>query len=69
MKESSMKEASLFWNEAYKNIKEYGFNRLGVRNMDETLYFLICILIKLKPKKRIKLLKLKLNPQKNVEYL
>ena len=39
MKESSLKDASLFWNEVYNNRLKYGFNTYGVGNMDETPIF------------------------------
>ena len=39
MKESSLKEASLFWNEVYNNRMKYGFNTYEVGNMDETPIF------------------------------
>ena len=39
MKESSLKEASLFRNEVYNNRMKYGFNTYGVGNMDETPIF------------------------------
>ncbi len=39
MKESSLKEVSLFWNEVYNNRMKYGFNRYGVGNIDETPIF------------------------------
>ena len=39
MEKSSLKEASLFWNEVYNNRLKYGFNTYGVGNMDETPIF------------------------------
>ena len=39
MKESSLKEASLLWNEVYNNRMKYGFNTYGVGNIDETPIF------------------------------
>ena len=39
MKESSLKEASLFWNEVYNNRLKQGFNTYRVGNMDETPIF------------------------------
>ncbi len=39
MKESSLKEVSLFFNEVYNNRMKYGFNTYGVRNMDEAPIF------------------------------
>ena len=39
MKESSLKEDSLFWNEVYNNRMKYGFNTYWIGNMDETPIF------------------------------
>ena len=39
IKEESLKEASLFWNEVHKCIKEEGFTKYNIFNMDETPLF------------------------------